>query len=259
MGGDGSPSRCDLPHLHSSSSAQSAPNIVLSTAHVKRDSAGAVKREKRTGVGPQCRKRAPSVLDRDGGIAVYSGDETDLADHLGLVEAIPAPSIAPPLEDRTVEEAMSLGAQGDALLAAINASLGVKIDGVSSQVAAVANRVEVVEKQVVATNRTVEHQGAFLRSSEAKRLLATVPVAAPTLGKGSVDHHSQLHQVAVRPQAGDENDLSRVLEKQFRLPIKRRRLVVLGGFPSNTDGADTRKTQRVHGACTTGKRPRRLQ
>ena len=171
MGLDGSLAQ---PLTHSASSAQPATNIVLSTAHVKRDAAGAVKRrEKRTGVGTQSRKRAPSVLDKDGGIAVDSGDETDLAEEFGLSEAIPAPSIAPPLEDRVEKEAMSLGAQGYALLAAINASLGVKIDGVSSQVAAVANRVEVVEKQVVATNRTVEHQGAQLTSLDLRDIFAS--------------------------------------------------------------------------------------
>ena len=34
---------------------------------------------------------------------------------------------------------------------------------------------------------------------------------------------------------GDGNDLGVVMAQQYRLPIKRRRLVVLGGFPRNTD------------------------
>ena len=34
---------------------------------------------------------------------------------------------------------------------------------------------------------------------------------------------------------GEENDLGRVMAEQFRLPIKRRRLVVLGGFPRNME------------------------
>ena len=34
---------------------------------------------------------------------------------------------------------------------------------------------------------------------------------------------------------GDDNDLGSVMAQQYRLPIKRRRLVVLGGFPRNTD------------------------
>ena len=36
--------------------------------------------------------------------------------------------------------------------------------------------------------------------------------------------------------AGDENDLESVMAQQYRLPIKRRRLVVLGGFRGTQTG-----------------------
>jgi hypothetical protein len=166
---------------------------------------------------------------------------------------------------------MALGAQGDALLAAINASLGSKIDGVSSQVAAVAGRVEVVERQLVATNRSVEHQGAQLSQLDLRittlergktpagsdgfcggadpwvRFDRTRLNAAPTFnmqgGSGAASSGGRPESVAsgsavsgaFSATGGDENDLGRVLDEQFRLPIKRRRLVVLGGFPRNTE------------------------
>ena len=70
-------------------------------------------------------------------------------------------------------------AQGDALLAAISAPLGTKIDGVASQVAAVATRVEVDERQVVATNRTVETQGAQLSALDLRLSILEKGKAAP--------------------------------------------------------------------------------
>ena len=155
---------------------------------------------------------------------------------------------------------MSLGAQVDALLAAINASLGVKIDGVSSQVAAVASRVEVVEKQLVATNRSVEHQGAQLTSldlristlergktaagsdgfcggadpwqrfNRATQPIASGGSAAASSGGGRPESVASGGAMsAFSATGGEDNELSRVLEEQFRLPIKRRRLVFLGG------------------------------
>ena len=57
---------------------------------------------------------------------------------------------------------MSLGPEGDALLAAINASMGVKINNVSTQVSQVAARVDIDERTVNAVNRTVESQPAQL-------------------------------------------------------------------------------------------------
>ena len=229
-----------------------------STVHVKRDAAGAVKRrDKRIGGGVQSRKRAPNVLDNDLGIAVDSGDETDLAEGFGLSEAIPAPSIAAPpaaLEDETVEEEeMSLGAQGDAFWAAINASLGAKIDGVAVQVTGVASRVEIVERQVVATNRTVETQGAQLNALDLglTSLERGRPAATPGGDSGfcgGPDTWRQFGRVAAtnaaagsaassggRPESvasgggasafsatDEENDLGRVMAEQFRLPIERR-------------------------------------
>jgi hypothetical protein len=241
---------------------------------VKRDSAGnMVKREKRV-KEQKGRKRLQSVTDNDRGISLDSGDETDLAEHLGLLEAIPATTVASNIVEDEVG-AMSLGAQGDALLAAINASLGAKIDGVSSQVAGVASRVEVVENQLISTNRAVEHQGAQLTSLDLRtstlergktatgadgfcggadpwqRFNRTAqPTYQPQVGGGAASNY-QLHaggsaaaSSGGRPESvasggatsafsatGEENDLSRVLEDQFRLPIKRRRLVVLGGAP----------------------------
>ena len=154
----------------------------------------------------------------------------------------------------------------DALLAAINASLGVKIDGVSSQVAAVASRVEVVERQVTATNRTVEHQGAQLtaldlrisslergkssnadgfcggpdpwqRFGRSAQPIAAVGSAAASSGGGRPESIASGGATSAFSATGDENDLSRVLDEPFRLPTKRRRLIVLGGFPRNTERA----------------------
>ena len=181
------------------------------------------------------------------------------------------PSAASRSIDVTAE--MSLGAQGDALLAAINASLGTKIDGVSHQVAAVAGRVEVVEKQLTATNRAVEHQGAqltslALRISTLERGKTTTAAGADGFcgGADPWQRFNRAGQTAApsyqmhaggsaaassggRPESvasggatsafsatGEENDLSRVLDEQFRLPIKRRRLVVLGGSPATRKG-----------------------
>jgi hypothetical protein len=145
--------------------------------------------------------------------------------------------------------------------------LGVKIDGVSSQVAAVASRVEVVEKQLISTNRAAEHQGAQLSSLD---LRITILERGKTAGRtdgfcGGAEPWQSFSVVSAQPNfspqfaggsaatssgggrpesvasggatsafsatGGGDNDLSRVLEKQFRLPIKRRRLVVLGGGP----------------------------
>ena len=292
MGDDGSPTRRELPSRHFVGTstphlvttacepsilqlpACNAADLVLSSVHVKRDATGVVKRrEKRSsgGVG-QTRKRAqPAILDDDRGLVPDSGEETDIGDHFGLVEA--SASVADRIN--SVEAGnMALGAQGDALLAAINASLGSKIDGVSQQVAAVAGRVEVVEKQLVATNRSVEHQGAQLSQLDLRITTLergkTTPGgadgfcggadpwqrfdrsrlnAAPTYnmqgGGGAASSGGRPESVAsgsavsgaFSATGGDENDLGRVLDEQFRLPIKRRRLVVLGGFPRNTERA----------------------
>ena len=132
-----------LPWLavnHCASSAVQPSSIIVSfSVHVKRDAAGVVKRRSKRTEDPR-RKRVASVLDNDLGEVIDSGDETDLAEEFGLSAAFAAPPTTATQEDLNLSE-MSLGVQGDALLAAINASLGTKIDGVASQVAQVANRV----------------------------------------------------------------------------------------------------------------------
>ena len=174
-------------------------------------------------------------------------------------------------DEDVVESEMALGAQGDALLAALNASLGGKIDGVSTQVAAVAGRVEGLERTTAATNRTVESQGAQLsaldlRMSKMERGQqgGSRPGSSgfcggpdPWLGS-SFGHGPALNASTSRPggssvgggssngrpesvfsggagSVGDGTDLGDVMRVQYGLPVKRRRIVVLGGFPRNTE------------------------
>ena len=134
----------------------------------------------------------------------------------------------------------------------------------ASQVVAVACRVEVAERQATATNRTVATHGAQLSALDLRlstlekekdgppqggdngfcggpdpwrqygRRVQTSAAAGHAASSGGGRPES-VGSVSAFSPTGEENDLGRVMAEQFRLPIKRRRLVVLGGFLRNTE------------------------
>ena len=122
-----------------------------------------------------------------------------------------------------------------------------------------------VEHQAQATNHTVESQGAQLSAMDLRiGAVAKAKPTTPSLSTGfcgdpdpwqsygrsgaaatgaNPSNMSLAGSSTRRPESigsafsaiGDDNDLGVVMAQQYRLPTKRRRSVVLEGFPRNTD------------------------